>query len=160
MPGAQLTSYTTTDRCGCWYEHEWVAQVVVHCTRFSTERLELERERRLGKDKKWILDTKEGFHRFNKLMAKTGYSEIPYRRKDKLDLVHTIHRSAKILEDVEVANSSSPEGMTSLTTLLDVVDDVEGDKVFIMTTCHFEPVDATLFRAERVHVKAEFCLAD
>ncbi|EDN02278.1 hypothetical protein I7I51_05371 [Histoplasma capsulatum] len=65
-----------------------------------------------------------------------------------------------LLEDVEVVNSSSPEGMASLTTLLDVVDGVGDGQVLIMTTRHVELVDGALLQAGRVDVKTEFRLAD
>ncbi|OJD20591.1 hypothetical protein ACJ73_08076 [Blastomyces percursus] len=65
-----------------------------------------------------------------------------------------------LLEDVEVVSSSSPEGMVSLTALLDVVDGVGDGQVIIMATRHIELVDGALLRAGRVDVKTEFRLAD
>ncbi|EEQ90206.1 mitochondrial chaperone bcs1 [Blastomyces dermatitidis ER-3] len=65
-----------------------------------------------------------------------------------------------LLEDVEVVNSSLPEGMASLTTLLDVVNGVGDGQVLIMTTCHIELVDSALLQAGCVDVKNQFHLTD
>ncbi|KAH8686635.1 mitochondrial chaperone bcs1 [Phaeosphaeriaceae sp. PMI808] len=67
-------------------------------------------------------------------------------------------RCIVLLEDVEVATSKSPEGMASLSTLLDVIDNVGDCYVLVMTTCYSERLDGALMQLGRVDVKTEFRL--
>ena len=64
-----------------------------------------------------------------------------------------------LLEDVEVANSKSPEGMATLSALLDVIDGAGGGQILIMTTRHVELLDGALMQPGRVDVETEFRLA-
>jgi len=65
-----------------------------------------------------------------------------------------------LLEDVDVVKSKSPESMTSLSALLDVIDGLRDGHIVVMTTRHIERLDGALMQPGRVDVETEFRLAD
>jgi len=65
-----------------------------------------------------------------------------------------------LLEDVEVANSKSPEGMATLSALLDVIDGAGGGQILIMTTPYAELRDGVFMQSSRVDVETEFRFVD